>query len=94
MSHEELIQFLAGAVALTHLVASGCFLRFWRKTGDRLFLSFGQAFLLFAINQVVVAVLGVTDERTGLAYFLRVIGFLLIVVAIIRKNLGGTPRPS
>ncbi len=91
MTHEELIQFLAGAVALTHLVAAGCFMRFWRKTGDRLFRSFGYAFLLFALNQIVVSVLGVTDERTGFAYVLRVIGFLLILVAIVRKNLARAP---
>ena len=85
--------FLNGAVALAYLVASVCFLRFWRKTGDRLFLSFSAAFVLLATNLAIVATLGVEDERTGYSYVLRVLGFLLILYAVLRKNVGGR-RPT
>lgn len=83
------VTFLNGAVAMAYLVASLYFLRFWRKTRDRLFLSFSAAFGLLATNLIIVVALGVNDERTGYSYILRVLGFLLILWAILRKNVGG-----
>jgi hypothetical protein len=82
-----MLDFLSGAVALAYLVAGVYFLRFRRITRDRLFLSFALAFWLLALNQAIVALLGANDERTGYAYLLRVLGFGLILAAIVRKNL-------
>lgn len=81
-----MIEFLAGAVTLAYIVAGLYFLHFWRKTSDRLFLSFASAFGLLALNQVVVALLGTEDERCDYAYVLRVVGFVLIFFAIVDKN--------
>ncbi|NOT09086.1 MAG: hypothetical protein HOP28_12875 [Gemmatimonadales bacterium] len=81
------VEFLGGAVTLAFLVAGAFFLRFWRKTGQALFRSFALAFWLLALNQAIVSLLGPADERTGYAYVLRVLGFLLILSAIIRANL-------
>jgi hypothetical protein len=80
------IEFLAGAVTLAYLMAAMYFLRFWRRTRDGLFRSFAAAFALLAVNQALVSLLGPSDERTGYAYVLRVIGFLLILGAIVWKN--------
>ena len=82
-----MIDFLAGAVTLGYSAAAVFFLRFWRRTADRLFLSFALAFILLALNQVLAAVLEFGDERTPYVYSLRVLGFLLILWAIIDKNL-------
>ncbi len=82
-----MIEFLAGAVTLAYVVSGAYFLRFWRKTRDRLFLNFAFAFWLLAINQTVVSTLGAADERSGYAYILRVLGFTLILLAIVDKNL-------
>ena len=84
-----MIDFLAGAAAVGYAVAAVFFLRFWRKTADRLFLAFSAAFLLLAVNQVLAAVLEFGDERTPYVYTLRVLGFLLILWAIVDKNLSG-----
>lgn len=81
-----MIEFLAGAVTLAFVITGMFFLRFWRKTRDRLFLNFAFAFWLFAVNQTIVAVLGATDERSGYAYILCVLGFSLILLAIVDKN--------
>ena len=81
-----LLDFLSGAAALAYLVAGMYFLRFWRVTRDRLFLSFAFAFWLLALNQAIATLLGATDERTGYTYLLRVLGFGLILCAIVRKN--------
>ena len=90
---EMLVEFLSGAVTLGFLVAAGFFLRFWRRTHDRLFLAFAAAFVLLAVNQALAAFFGAGDERTPYAYVLRVFGFLLILFAIVDKNLSSSRKP-
>ena len=84
-----MIAFLSGAVTLGSIIASLFFLRFWRKTSDRFFLAFAVAFLLLALNQVLAQWIGAADERVGYTYLLRVLAFVLILAAIIDKNLSG-----
>ena len=81
-----MIEYLAGAVTLGYAVAMLFFLRFWKRTHDRLFLAFGVAFALLAINQALAQWLGAADERVGYTYLLRVLGFVLILAAIVDKN--------
>ena len=87
-----MIEFLSGAVTLGFLVGAVFFLRFRRRTGDRLFLAFGAAFLLFALNQVLAVALGAADERSVYTYLLRVLGFVVILAAIVDKNVAGSRR--
>lgn len=87
-----LLPFLVGAVTLSYLLAALFFLRFWTRTRDRLLLSFGIAFLLLAANQAAAFSLGQDDERTGWTYILRVLGFLLILGAIVAENVGSRRR--
>ena len=82
-----MIEFLSGAVTLGFLVAAGFFARFWRQTFDRLFLAFAAAFVLLALNQALAQWLGAADERVAYTYLLRVLGFILILAAILDKNL-------
>jgi hypothetical protein len=86
------IEFLSGAVTLGFVIAAVFFLRFWRRTADRLFLAFGIAFVLLALNQGLAQWLGAADERVGYAYLLRVIGFVLILGAIVDKNISRRSR--
>ena len=86
---KTVVDFVAGGVAVTYVVAGVYFFRFWRKTRDGLFLSFAFAFWLLALNQTIVTLLGAADERSGNAYLLRVLGFLLILWAIVQKNVFG-----
>jgi alpha-D-ribose 1-methylphosphonate 5-triphosphate synthase subunit PhnI len=81
-----LVDFLAGAVTLGFFVAAAFFLRFWRRTHDRLFLAFAAAFALLALNQALSAFLSAGDELAPYAYVLRVLGFVLILLAIVDKN--------
>src|SRR6185436_8722758 len=81
-----MIDFLSGAVTLSYLLAVVYFLRFWRRTSDRLFMIFAVAFVLFALNQVFLFALDVTDERSNYFFILRVLGFVLILFAILDKN--------
>jgi hypothetical protein len=86
------IDFLAGAATLGYLAAAMFFVRFWRRTSDRLFLAFSAAFALLAVNQVLAMLLEAGDERTPFVYSLRVLGFALILWAIVDKNLIGRRR--
>jgi peptidoglycan/LPS O-acetylase OafA/YrhL len=86
-----MIEFLAGAVTFGFLVAALFFARFWQRTGDRLFIAFAIAFGLLALNQALAQWLGAADERAGYTYLLRVLGFVLILAAIVDKNVSG-PR--
>jgi hypothetical protein len=82
-----MIEMLSGALLFSYLIAGAYFFRFWRRIGDRLFLHFAAAFWLFALNQLATSLPSVTDETVGYEYLLRVLGFVLILVAIVDKNL-------
>lgn len=86
------IDFMAGAATMGFLVGALFFLRFWRKTYDRLFLAFGAAFILLAANQALGQWFGAADERVGFAYLLRIVAYLLILGAIVDKNLAPRRR--
>lgn len=79
--------FAAGALTVGYLVAGLFFLKFWRRTRDGLFLAFAAAFGLMSVNQAVPALFGIPDEALGGVYLLRLAAFLLIIWAILRKNL-------
>jgi hypothetical protein len=79
--------FLSGAVTMAYVIASIFFLRFWVKARDGLFLTFAAAFFLLAINQGLIGIYGSNTETRAAFYSLRLVGFLLIIMAIVRKNL-------
>jgi hypothetical protein len=81
------VAFSAGALTLGFLAVSLFFLKFWRRTGDGLFLAFAVAFALLAVNQAAPILVNVSDENQGYIYLLRLAGFLLIILAVVRKNL-------
>jgi hypothetical protein len=83
-------QIVSGAIAMGFTVAAVCFLRFWRDTNDRLFLLFALAFVVMAGGRVLYAL----AEREGIVeeyYWMRLVAFLFILVAILDKN--RTSRP-
>lgn len=81
-----LYDFLSGAVALGFAVCALFFLKFWRRTREELFLAFSLAFLLLGLGQTILALASLATEERGSVYLLRLVAFLLILVAIYRKN--------
>ncbi len=79
-------EFLMGAIAMASCVAAVFFLRFWRDTGDRLFLIFAAAFVLLAITRIGLALSNEQMEGHTDWYWVRLAAFLLIVFAIVDKN--------
>lgn len=82
-------QFLMGVIAMGSWVAGLFFLRFWRKTADRLFLIFSAAFILLGLTRLGLALTDTSSESHTYLYWLRLAVFVLIIVAIVDKN-----RPS
>jgi hypothetical protein len=82
-----MLDFFTGALTMTYVLAAAYFVHFWRRSGERLFIVFGIAFGLLALNQFAISLIGASDERGSYAYVLRVIAFLLIAAAIVDKNL-------
>lgn len=81
------IGFVGGVVAAGYAIAGVFFLNFWRRTRDSLFLVFALAFWLMMLNQALPVLLGIPREEQGGIYLLRLAAFVLIIVAILRKNL-------
>lgn len=81
-----MIEMLSGALLFSYFVAGIHFFRFWTRTADRLFLHFAVAFWLFALNQLATSTPAVANETEGYEYLLRVLGFVVILAAIVDKN--------
>ncbi|HYJ79057.1 MAG TPA: DUF5985 family protein [Longimicrobiaceae bacterium] len=80
---------VAGALAMGYFVAALFFLKFWRDARDRLFLLFAVAFGLLMLQRVALALVGDAPEASLPLYGLRLLAFLVIIVAIVDKNRAG-----
>lgn len=78
--------FVAGAITMGFAVAGLFFLRFWKRTHDGLFLAFAWAFWLLGLVQALLALSNIPVEERSWLYLLRLAAFVLILVAIWRKN--------
>jgi uncharacterized protein DUF5985 len=78
--------FLWGMLSMSAMIASLLFLRYGKVTRDRLFLFFAAAFLALALNWLGLAIIEPDTEHRHLAYFLRLLAFVLILIGIIDKN--------
>ena len=77
---------LSGMLTAGYLVAGLHFLKFRRRTGDRLFLAFAVAFAVLAAQRAALVFLADVREATLFLYALRVLAFVLIIAAIVDKN--------
>ena len=83
--------FLLGVIVTGSLAAATFFLKFWRQTHDFLFLAFGSAFLIEALNRIGFLFLAAPNEGTASIYVVRLLAFLLILTGIVYK---GTRPPA
>lgn len=77
--------FLSGVIAMGHATAGLFFLRFWRKTHDRLFAMFAAAFWVLGAIRIAMVIIREPGEEHYL-YWVRFIAYLLILAAIVDKN--------
>ena len=81
-----MIQFISGAIVAGYFVAGLFFLRFWRQSRDRLFAIFAAAFWVLAIQRLALALTTQYFEDVTWLYGVRLLAFVLILLAIIDKN--------
>ena len=79
--------FVSGLITMGYLIAGLFFLRFWSRTHDLLFGAFALAFWLLAANQGLVALSDTPREEHSWFYLLRLTAFLVIIAAVINKNI-------
>ena len=77
--------FLQGAIVMGCAIIGVFFLRFWKKSRDRLFLFFSAAFWLLGINWLALAFSN-KDEPNTILYVVRLLAFVLILIGIWDKN--------
>ena len=83
---EGLEEFVMGAIAMGSAVAALFFLRFWRTTRDRLFAIFAISFFLLGATRLGLALSDEKNEGHTNWYWVRLVAFLLILIAIADKN--------
>jgi hypothetical protein len=84
---------LLGALAMGTLTCGLIFLRLWRDSADRFFLFFALSFLVQAVNRVALSMEPSPNEGSPLHYWIRLLAYVLILVAIADKN-RAPRRPS
>jgi uncharacterized membrane protein HdeD (DUF308 family) len=87
-----LLVALTGALAALDLVIALFFLRFFARSRDRLFALFATAFGFLGVQRLLLALASDWGEDTVWLYGLRLIAFVLIIVAIADKNRGAGSR--
>lgn len=83
-----------GAIACAGFVVGVFFLRFWRSTRDRFFLYFALSFWIQGINRVHIGLRGAPSEDEAVIYLIRLVAYVLILVAIWEKNRPAREGPS
>lgn len=76
------VHLVSGVLAMGYAVAALFFLKFWRESRDRLFAFFALAFALLSLQRILLPFV----SHAELLYTVRLIAFLLIVIAIVEKN--------
>jgi Family of unknown function (DUF5985) len=78
--------FFLGVIVTASLTAAAYFLKFWRQTGDKLFLGFGLAFCIEGLNRIAFLFMDAPNEGHPAVYVIRLVSYLLILAAIVQKN--------
>lgn len=84
--------FLIGVIVATSAIAALFFLRFWRRTHEALFLAFGCAFLIEALNRTRFLFLDDPSEGAAGIYLVRLLAYSIILGAVAWKNF--RPQPG
>jgi hypothetical protein len=78
---------ILGASAMASAAIELFFLRFWKTTKDRFFLFFAASFLIEACERILLGFVVEPTADSPAYYLIRWVTYLLIVVAILDKNL-------
>jgi uncharacterized membrane protein HdeD (DUF308 family) len=77
---------ISGALVACYLAVGLFFLRFWVTGRDRLFALFALAFGVLAVQRLALSLTRTSMEDQTAFYVLRLIAFVIIIIAIVDKN--------
>ena len=77
---------LSGMIVAGYLVCGLFFLKFWRNTRDRLFLTFAVAFAALAVQRLLLVFFAGAPGAEIYLYLFRLLAFSLILLGIVNKN--------
>jgi hypothetical protein len=75
-----------GALATASFIAGLFFFKYWRVSRDRFFLFFFLAFWVLSLNWLVLIIEQPILESRQDAYVIRLVAFVLIIIAVVDKN--------
>ena len=78
--------FVSGALAMGYAAAALFFARFWRRSGVALFAWFAVAFVLLAVQRVMLVLIEGAPGAMPWGYAVRLVAFVLILVGIVAQN--------
>lgn len=86
MKSPEFTYAISGAIILACAISALFFLRFWKKTRDRLFVFFSVAFCVLTVERFLLILVDPAHELRPYIYCVRLLAFALILAAILDKN--------
>jgi hypothetical protein len=81
-----MIDVISGVLFALDGVVALFFLKYWAASRDRLFLMFAGAFAILGIQRLILAATRQVFEDQALFYTMRLLAFLIIIIAIVDKN--------
>jgi uncharacterized membrane protein HdeD (DUF308 family) len=85
-------QFVSGAFVMACLAVALFFLGYRRRTGERLFALLAAAFVLLAVERVVLSFVPPAQEGRHWIFLARLLAFVIIIYGIVDKNRSSRPR--
>lgn len=82
-------ELISGAIMMACFVTGIFFMKFWKKTHEKLFVMFGVAFWILALERLVLGYIGTHHEHGPMIYLIRLSAFIMILIAIVQKNREG-----
>ncbi len=79
-------QFISGAIVMGFGIACLLFVKYFRRTQQKLFLIFAASFFLLAVNYGWLAITQIPSEERSPIFLMRFIAFALIPVAIFQST--------
>jgi len=92
MASRELVVFMWGATTFGSWVIALFFLKYWKRTRDRLFVFFSAAFWILSLNWIGLAITTPDHESRHWIFIARVVAFSFIILGILDKNRPTPPR--